>query len=62
MPIFVTLYIGIRIYGMKERIVICGNPECEAELRRAKPDEVNGRLSQQHCRYCGYTAIPKIVE
>jgi hypothetical protein len=47
---------------MRERVVICGNPECEAELRLAKPNEVNGKLNQRYCEYCGYVTIPKIKE
>ncbi|HKL13127.1 MAG TPA: hypothetical protein VJ907_05925 [Halanaerobiales bacterium] len=46
----------------KERIIICGNPDCQAEKRVAKPDEVEGKLSQAYCEHCGHVSLPKIKE
>jgi hypothetical protein len=46
---------------MKQEVtVICGNEDCEAELRRATKEDLNGRLHQEYCRHCGFTSLPKL--
>jgi hypothetical protein len=44
----------------RKRTIICGNPDCEAELRVAKENESNGRLHQAYCPHCNYTSIPSM--
>lgn len=49
-----------------EKVVICGNPDCEAELRIASVNDYIGgiynRISQEYCPHCKYTSIPKVKE
>lgn len=46
----------------KERVIVCGNPDCQAEKRLAEPRETQETLSQAYCEHCGYVTIPKLLE